>query len=135
MTCLTKEMILAAEAHAREKVDVPEWGGHVYVTAVSAADWMEFQDAAVKEKESSGQVPTAPWVGRVLARTLVDEYGTRLFNDDEAAELMKKPLAIINRLYRAADKLNDLTGRGLRDAEKNSEAGAGGDSSTPSLVN
>lgn len=135
MTALNREMILSAGDLRHEKVEMPEWGGHVYVSSVSAADWMDFQDAAIKGKEDQGQSNTAPWVGRMLVRTIVDEQGQRLFADEDAPILMRKPLTVINRLYRAADRLNDFSGRGLKEAEKNSEEGAGEDSSTPSLVN
>ena len=132
---LSKFDIFEASNQQREKVEIPEWGGYVYVTAVSAADWVSFQDETAKGKDEGGKADASLWMGRVLARTIVDEDSQRLFDDADAEELMKKPLTIINRLFRASDKLNDFTGRGLQNAEKNFEAGAGGDSPTPSLVN
>lgn len=135
MTALSKESILNAGNAVREKVEVPEWGGCVYIGEVSAKDWMESQDAALKDKEDGRQFSTAPWIGRILAKSIVDENGNRIFSDEDASELMKKPLTIINRLYRIADKVNDFTGRGVKDAEKNSVEGAGENLSSPSPEN
>lgn len=135
MTSLNKDAILSASPCQKDKVEMPEWGGHVYVSAVSAADWMDVQDAMAKDKDEAGKLATAPWVGLMLVRTIVDENGQRLFDDGDAPELMKKPLVLINRLYHASDKLNDFTGRGIKAAEKNSSEGAGEDSPTPSLAN
>lgn len=135
MTALSKERLLSADSYRREKVDLPELGGFVYVGAVSAADWMDCQDAALKDKDEGGRGSTAPWVGRMLVKSIVDEDGNRLFGDEDAEELMRRPLAVINRLYKAADAVNDFAGRGVKDAEKNSVREAGEDSPTPSLVN
>ena len=43
---LTKEAILAADDLPREKVDVPEWGGEVYVRALTGAQMQPVEDAA-----------------------------------------------------------------------------------------
>lgn len=123
MTALSKEQILSADNYRREQVEMPEWGGHVFVTAVSAADWMDFQDEAAKDRDTEKGFSTAPWVGRMLVRTIVDGNGARIFGDDDGPGLMRLPLKVINRLYRAADKLNDFTGRGVKEAEKTPKRG------------
>lgn len=136
MTALNREMILSAKKDLKlEKVEVPEWGGHVFVATVSAAEWMAMQDEARAARDGGGKQSNAEWTGGVLARTVVDETGARIFEDRDVPELMKYPLAVINRLFMAADKLNDFSGRGVEAAEKNSRAGDGEDSPTPSPEN
>ena len=130
MTCLSREAILAAEAIKPIRIEVPEWGGYVFITRVSAADWMGIQDSLINEERSN-----AIWTGKVLSLSIVDENGNRLFTENDIPSLMSKSLSAVNRLFRAADSINDFTGKGLKEAEKNSDEGAGGDSPSPSPEN
>ena len=52
---LTKEQILEAQDIQREEVEVPEWGGTVYVKSLSGADLGQYE-AALAEMGANGTV-------------------------------------------------------------------------------
>ena len=57
---------------------------------------------------------------RFVALCLVDEKGNRLFTDKEVAQLGAKSVAALDRVYRAAQKLNALGEADSEELEKNS---------------
>lgn len=111
---LTREQILQADDLKRVKVDVPEWGGEVYISVLSAAarDAIEADWAA-----SDGKVEHLR--SRVVARTLTDGAGNRLFGDEDIPEVAKKNSAAIDRLFSEAMKINGMSAGSVEDAEKN----------------
>jgi len=104
---LTREQILAARRNRKpQRFEVPEWGGEVFIRVLSAEDQMALADG-----EDSKQVPV-----KVLCATLVDEDGTRLFTDDDAAELAREDFPVIMRVFSEAAKLNGLSTKELDEA-------------------
>lgn len=101
---LTRDQILAADDRKREKVHVPEWGGDVYVTQISAA-------VAFKMMEEVAGKPTAreEIVPRMIVACCVDEQGNRLFTNADVKALGEKSSAAMLRVFQAAQTLNGLT--------------------------
>ena len=102
---LNKETILAANDLPTETVDVPEWGGAVKVRSMTAAEREDFS-ASLRDKE--GKVDTTAWKAQLAALTLVDDEGTRMFADADAAALSGKSALVIERIATAALRLNGL---------------------------
>lgn len=105
MTALRREQILGADDRPRERVEVPEWGGHVYVRAMSGAerDAWEVGLGAGSETQNLANVRA-----RLAALCMVDEEGRRLFADEDAEQLGAKSAAALERVFRAASRLNAL---------------------------
>ena len=106
---LNREQILNARNRADRrpvKVSVPEWGGDVYLRVLTVAD-----QVALSEDVKPADMPV-----QVLLHCLVDEEGTRILQDDDAAELAKEDFPLVLRLFAEAAKLNGLTSRELEDA-------------------
>lgn len=98
MVCLTREQILAT-AVKREYVEVPEWGGGVYVREMTGAEIDEWElQVSVTGRENVRAV--------TLVRCLVDESGARLFEDGDAVELGKRSGPALRRLGEAFRRLN-----------------------------
>lgn len=72
---LNKEAILNAKDTRQEVAEVPEWGGHVCIRAMSGAERDDFR-AAIEGAETS---LVGKFEAPLLALTLVDEEGNRLF--------------------------------------------------------
>lgn len=114
MTMLTKAAILAAVDLQAERVDVPEWGGHVFVRSLPAADYEKFVQAAVKfPQELQGY--------HLLVRCLVDAEGVPLFGDDDIEALRGKHGGIMLALINRAGRLNRLGEETIEDAKKKSD--------------
>lgn len=118
---LNKEDILQAKDVKIEAVDVPEWGGGVYVRSITAAERGQIEEAAAKFKESKGKDSFArTFTVKFAALAICDEEGTRLFKDDEIAQLQLKNAAAIARVAEVAQRLSGFTKEEMDELEKNS---------------
>ena len=104
---LTREQILAARSNRKpERLEVPEWGGEVYVRVLSAKDQMTVADGATPQ-----ETPI-----RVLLHCLVDEKGERILADDDFDALASEDFPVIMRVFAFAAKLNGLSTKELEEA-------------------
>lgn len=91
-----------------ETVDIPEWGGQVRVQGMTGRQRDRFE-AGLLERRGRVDVPNVDNIrAKVVAACLVDEDGTRLFNDPDADELGDYPAAIIERIYKVAARLSGI---------------------------
>jgi hypothetical protein len=112
---LTKEAILAALDLATEKVDCPEWGGHIFVRTMTAGDRTAW--------ELSQQGKTRNDIRASLAALVVcDEKGNLLFTPQDVGALNLKSGKVIDRIFTTAAKLNGILPSDVDALEKNSEA-------------
>jgi hypothetical protein len=105
---LSKSSILSAGDVKLDKVNVPEWGGDVYIKTISGLDRDCFEDGYNEQKMKNFR-------SRFLVLTLCDEAGARLFTDAEVAELGKKSSLVLNRLFEKAWSLNAFTNEAIAD--------------------
>ena len=118
--CLTGEAILAVEDHTLERVDVPEWNGHVFVRTLSGDE----RDEIEGKVSSLKQIGTAAaWRGvraLLVGKTVVNEQGERLFTDKQIAALGGKNAAPLDRCFSVAQRLAKLTDSDVDDLVGNS---------------
>lgn len=112
---LSRASILAADDLKREEVDVPEWGGTVYIAAMTGA----MRDAWEASLAPGGKLDIGNIRARLVAYAAVDEAGARLFGDADAEALGRKSAAALDRCAKVAQRLNGLTGDDLEAARKN----------------
>jgi hypothetical protein len=103
MNLLTKDAILAADDLPRETVHVAEWGGDVFVRTMSGTDRDAFE-ASLLEKDGRMENVRA----RLVALTLCDAQGDRLFDDSEIAALGRKSARALDRVFSVAQRLNGI---------------------------
>lgn len=114
---LSAEQILkAADLGNVERVDVPEWGGHVFVRVMNGAERDRWELAAADgiEKRSTANVRAS-----LCAATICDENGKRLFTDNQAANLSAKSAIALDRVFTAAKRLNKRNDKDIEELEKN----------------
>ena len=106
---------MAAPDLKREIVPVPEWGedATVIIGELSATDRVAFSEC-VGAKENEHRHYTA--LG--LTYFIINEDGTRTFEDSEAELLAGKNVNVLLRLFEVAKKLNGLHAA-VEDVEKN----------------
>lgn len=109
---LTKADILGAADLARELVEVPEWGGSVYVQAMTGTERDAFEESIIEIRQSGKGVTTKSVLknmrAKMCARCIVGEDGARLFGDPEIAELGEKSAAALDRVFAVAQRLNGM---------------------------
>lgn len=115
MPALTKEQILAADDLGLLEVNVPEWGGSVFIRVMSVGerdsyenDWMVNKSKGVDNFRS-----------KFLQRVLCDDKGELLFTPAELPTLAKKSAAVMGRLWEAAMKHNKLSDSDVEELAKN----------------
>lgn len=105
MALLTKIAILSADDLHKELVEVPEWGGEVYIRTMTGTERDAFEVALLAD----GQTGAANVRAKLLARCLCDADGGRLFDDRDIAALGKKSASALDRCFSVAQRLNGFT--------------------------
>lgn len=115
MACLTKDDILKrGDAKKWERVDVPEWGGHLNVRVMTARERDNLEN-----RFKSSNVGYRAYLVAMLA---CDDDGKDLFDAADIPALEEKSAAAMTRVVKVAMRINGMTEESIEDAEKNSEA-------------
>ena len=118
---LTREAILGADDLKREKVDVPEWGGELYISTLSGAGRDAYEASIIKvDSHNNVKQDFNNMRAKLVARTAVDEEGERIFSDEDVAELGKKSAAALDRCFSIASRLNAVSDEDIEELAKNS---------------
>lgn len=126
MHSLSKAQILAAaDTPPPTPVDVPEWGGTVYVRVMSGVERDAFEASVITD----GQVDLANARAKLVVRVLCDEHGNRLLDDADLDALGRRSAIALNRVYAVAQRINRLTPDDIEDLVKNSASVRGAASS------
>lgn len=125
---LSKQQILDAKDIKIEKVEVPEWGGSVYIKVMNATQRDEFETFVYKrqdQKDLGGM--------RVLLCKLCicDAEGKQMFEStDDVKALTDKSGSALMVVFQAAQKLNALRPDDVGGMEKNSKPDPSDDSTS-----
>lgn len=110
---LTRDAILAINDTALTSVEVPEWGGKVYVRPMSGRD----RDAYDMEMvNSGGKIENIR--ARVAVRVVCDADGNLLFKPEDADALGKKSAKALDRIYSAMENTSKTTAEGVESLKK-----------------
>lgn len=114
---LTAADILGASDIVTERVDVPEWGGYVYMRALTGKERDLFEESMIDRNTRKGQsakMKVDNVRAGLVARCLVDADGKRKFNDSQISALGEKSALVLDRLF---DKASQLSGIGANDVD------------------
>lgn len=117
MSVLTRDQILQDDvAPTLELVPVPEWGGEVYVGILSGKQRDRFEAAynSSKSKDSTRAL--------FAAFAIRDEANRPLFSEADVAALGEKSGVALDRVFKAAFRLNKMGEAELEAEAKNSPA-------------
>lgn len=128
MTLLSKADILQAQDITTETVDVPEWGGQVLVRALDGTERDALEASMIQGKGKNAQVNLTNLRAKLVARSLVDEQGKRLFGDGDIPALAHKSAMALNRVYEVAQRMSGITQEDVDDLTKNSSPAQSADS-------
>lgn len=131
MNLLTKDQILEATDLKSEPVDVPEWSGSVLVRTMTGADRDAFEESMVTIAPDGKRTPNMTNMrAKLVAMTVVDEAGNRLFEAADVAFLARKSAAALERVFDVAQRINGMGAAAEKELEKNSDAAPSGDSTS-----
>lgn len=128
---LTKHQILAARPRVRE-IDVPEWGGSVYIRPMTEAERARFADLANRFDKATPGEKIRNITFPIILWAVCDDSGTPFFADvKEVATLAEtSPSSAFLRLQEAIFDLSAFTKEAREELEKNSPPIPSGDSSS-----
>lgn len=112
---LSRDQILECSDLKKEEVQVPEWGGSVFVREMSGEDRDAWEASLINEK---GTTNLKNIRARLAAFCIVDENGNRIFTDDDIELLGKKSGKALERVTAACQKINKLTNKELEEVKK-----------------
>ncbi len=105
---LTREAILQINDLPAEDVEVPEWSGVVRVRGLTAAERDQFEQSIVETRGKNTRVNLRNIRAKLVALTVVDEQGNRVFSDSDVEALGRKSAAALNRVFEVAQRLSGL---------------------------
>ena len=113
---LSKDAILSAGDLTPTPMDVPEWGGVIYIRSLTGGEWdaCEMERASVRKRPSEGH-----YAAHVCVRGIVDENGKPLFAVTDFEKLQQRNLNTIQRVALAILELSGATANAQGDIEKN----------------
>lgn len=119
---LSREDILARRGQVRrELVPVPGWGGAVYVKALTGTERDKFEDSlAVLKKDGSRDLNLVNFRAKLVARTVVDERGERLFTPGDVAALGDLDAADLQEVFNVAQRLAGMSKADVEELAGNS---------------
>ena len=118
---ITKEQVLATRPALKE-VEVPEWGGSVWIRPVTLGEQGKLANAGVKFEKAD---PSARLKGTTVALIIwvvSDENGNPMFAESDIPALMNQPATIFLKLQDAILELSGLTEASRAEIAKNSES-------------
>jgi len=114
---LTKDIIKKVDDIKIQEVDVPEWGGSVRVKGINGneRDWIE--STIYRTSQEKGYVIDVR--SALVAMSVVDEEGNRVFTEEDIEWLGEKSAIALNRIADVARKMSGMGVGGEVEAEKN----------------
>jgi hypothetical protein len=120
---LTKEQIIGFDDLKSEAVEVPEWGGTVFIRRMTGQERDAYEADVFETKGTTVTMKRENFRAKLVSRCLVDEAGERLFSDAEISTLSKKSAAALDKCFAAAQRINGMAAVEQEKIEKNSVAG------------
>lgn len=121
MAVLTKDQILSSDDLEMELVDVPEWGGEVWVRTLRARERDQFEAESLQKKGENYETNFRNLRARLVALTMVDEEGNLLFKGKDVEALGNKSARAMDRVFSVAQRLNGIGKHDIEELTKNSE--------------
>jgi hypothetical protein len=123
MAILNRDQILQAQDIATETVDVPEWGGAVLVRGLTGQQRDSYEASIMRLNGTNAQLNLINARAKLVALSIVDEEGARLFSDEDVQLLARKSAAALQRVFDVAQRLSGLSASDLEELSKNSANG------------
>ncbi len=118
---LSREDILQAQDLTSEDVDVPEWGGVVRVRTLTGAERDAFESSVARKQGKNVVMNYKNIRAKLVALTVIDGEGNRLFSDEDARALGRKSAEALDRVFSVAQRLSGIRDEDVEELAKNSE--------------
>ena len=121
MTVLNRDAILKINDIAIEQVDVPEWGGSVFVKGMNGSERDQFEQSIVQQRGKNARVNMANIRAKLAAQTICSKDGERLFTDADVKALGGKSASALQRVFDVAQRLSGISSDDVEELAKEQE--------------
>ena len=127
---LSRDQILQANDVQIRELEVPEWGGTVFVRGMTGRERDKFEQSCVEQKGRDTRVNMKNARAKLVALCTVDENCRRLFSDDDIPLLAHKSAKALDRIFAMAMELSGIDKEDMNELTKNFDDQNGDDSSS-----
>jgi hypothetical protein len=110
----------AQEVLVIERVEMPEWGGHIHIKGISGVERDAYESSMLKGTGRKQKLVTDNVRAKLVALAACDEHGAPLFDPKDADWLGKKGAAALARAYQVAARLGGITDEDIEELAGNS---------------
>lgn len=114
---LNRESILQMKDLPEKEVEVPEWGGSVFVRGMNGNERDKIEGRFIAAQKAGNDLTGVR--AELVAMLCTDSEGNRLFEDEDTDALAEKSGAALDKLFTAALELSGMASKDLESAEKN----------------
>lgn len=119
MNVLTKNAILSQSDREIELVEVPEWGGVVFVRSLSGEERDQFEASIIERNGRDVRTNLRNLRARLVVLAACDESGAPIFTPGDAAALGAKSAAALDRIFSVAQRLSGLRENDVQELAEN----------------
>lgn len=120
---LSREQILKVDDIKLESVEIPQWGGTVWVKGFTGAERDAFEISIMEFREGKKpKMVLENMRAKLCALTICDESGNRIFTEADIPALGKKSAKALSIIFDKAQELNGLSDEDVEKLSKNSES-------------
>lgn len=131
MRDLDKAAILGAADLPLEKVEVPEWGGGVWIRPLTLDERDQFENWTTRRQDGDRRLTDCRGgIAKMVIACVVDARCERVFQDNEVEHLQKKSARAVQRIYARIVEQNGLSAEAVDGLKKNSDAAQNGASAS-----
>jgi len=112
---LTRAAIQEVQDLPQEIVPVPEWGGDVLARGLTGAERDAFEGDIISQNGKNMSLNTANMRAKLVARSVIDETGKRLFSDDDIQMLGTKSAVALQRIFDVAQRLSGMSEKDVKE--------------------
>ena len=111
---LDRDAILNVVDLKPEVVEVPEWGGSLYIRMLTASERDKFEASCVGTGKKQNLTNIR---ARLVVLCACAEAGARLFTEGDAAARGRESAAAVDKVFGACSKLNGFSSQDIEDLE------------------
>ncbi len=116
---LTKEQILGVKDLIIREVEMPEWGGSVYVRGLTGSERDAFEASVIEQRGKTNRVNMINVRAKLLVLTICDKDGNPVFTAADIDALGKKSAQALQKLFDVASELSGLSEKDAEELAKN----------------
>ncbi len=127
---LSRDDILGAKDIEIEQIEVPGWGGSVFVKSMTGFERDRFEGAIVQQRGKNQGVNMVNIRAKLVAASVCDEDGKLLFSQKDITELGKKSAASLQIVFDLASRLSGITEKDVEELAEEMEENPSNDSAS-----